>query len=143
VEDCLERFKVQVLPAGEWNPDRGKSLENFFAACCLPHVANRWRWHLRQLSPDAVELDALDESGQAGVLALATDAPADPAAVVELRDTLTQVVAPMSADDRVAFVLKEQGWSSAEVAQILHIDRNALDVRMSRARKTARTRRTG
>jgi len=51
VEDCLERFKAQVLPRGEWDPDRGVSLEDFFAACCIPHVANRWRWHLRQLPP--------------------------------------------------------------------------------------------
>jgi hypothetical protein len=46
VEDCLERFKVQVLPAGEWDPDRGATLENFFTSCCLSHVANRWPWHL-------------------------------------------------------------------------------------------------
>jgi hypothetical protein len=86
VEDCLERSKDQVLPAGDWDPNRGTSLEDFFTACCIPHVANRWRWHLHQQPLQAVELDALDERGQAGVLALVTDPPSDPADVIELRD---------------------------------------------------------
>jgi len=142
VEDCLERFKVQVLPGGGWDPDRGTTLEDFFAACCLPHVANRWRWHLHQLSPHVIELDALDEAGQAGVLALVVDPPSDPVAVVELRDLLARTLAPASPRDRMSFVLREQGWSPAEIAQMLGIDRNTLDARMSRARKAARARRT-
>lgn len=142
VEDCLERFKVQVLPGGEWDPDRGTTLEDFFAACCLPHVANRWRWHLRQLPPHAIELDALDEAGQAGVLSLVVEPPSDPVAVVELRDLLTRTLAPTSPNDRMSFVLRDQGWSPAEIAKMLGIDRNTLDTRMSRARKAARARRT-
>jgi len=143
VEDCLERFKAEVLPRGEWDPDRGVSLEDFFAACCIPHVANRWRWHLRQLPPSVVELDALDEPGQAGVLALVATAPAsDPALVVEARDLLARTLASMSPDVGVSLVLGEQGWSRAEIAQMLGIGRNALDVRMSRARKAAQARRT-
>jgi hypothetical protein len=142
VEDCLERFKVQVLPGGGWDPDRGTTLEDFFAACCLPHVANRWRWHLHQLPRHAIELDALDEAGQAGVLALVVDPPPDPVAVVELRDFLTRTLASASPHDRISFVLREQGWSPAEIAQMLGIDRNTLDARMSRARKAARARRT-
>jgi hypothetical protein len=141
VEDCLERFKIQVLPAAEWDPDQGTTLEDFFAACCLPHVANQWRWHLRQLSPRTIELDSLDEVGQSGVLALVVDPPSDPADVIELRDLLTRTLAPMSFDDRMSFVLKEQGWSPAEIAQVLGIDRNTLDARISRARKAARARR--
>jgi len=142
VEDCLERFKVQVLPCGEWDPDRGASLEDFFTVCCLPHVANRWRWHLRQLPPSAVELDALDEPGQAGVLALVADPASDPVVEVEARDLLTRTLASMSPDERVSFVLDEQGWSRAEIARMLGIGRNALDARMSRARKGAQARRT-
>jgi hypothetical protein len=139
VEDCLERFKAHVLPVGEWDPDRGTTLEDFFAACCLPHVANQWRWHLRQLLPHTIELDALDEPS---VLALVVDPPSDPADVIELRDLLTRTLAPMSFDDRMSFVLKEQGWSPAEIAQMLGIDRNTFDARISRARKAARARRT-
>jgi len=142
VEDCLERFKVQVLPAGEWDPGRGATLEDFFAVCCLPHVANRWRWHLHQLPPRAVELDALDEAGQASVLALVVDPPSDPVAMIELRELLTRTLAPASPRDRVSFVLREQGWSPAEIARMLGIDRNTLDARMSMARRAARARRT-
>lgn len=142
VEDCLERFKVQVLPRGEWDPDRGVSLEDFFTVCCLPHVANRWRWHLRQLAPSAVELDALDEPGQAGVLALVAGPASDPVVEVEARDLLTRTLVSMSPDERVSFVLDEQGWSRAEIARMLGIGRNALDARMSRVRKGAQARRT-
>lgn len=142
VEDCLERFKVQVLPRGEWDPDRGMPLEDFFAVCCLPHVANRWRWHLHQLPPSAVELDALDEPGQVGVLVLVADPASGPVGVVEARDLLTRTLASMSPADRVSFVLNEQGWSPAEIARMLGIGRNTLDARMSRARKAAQARGT-
>jgi DNA-directed RNA polymerase specialized sigma24 family protein len=142
VEECLARFQDHVLPAGEWDPDRGTSLEDFFTACCIPHLANRWRFHLRQLPAYAIELDSLDEPGQAGILAQASDPPPDPARVVELRDLLTRTAAPIAFDDRLAFVLMEQGWSPAEIAQKLDVTRNALDARISRARKAARARRT-
>jgi hypothetical protein len=142
VEDCLERFKIQVLPEGGWDPDMDTTLEDFFAACCLAHVANRWRWHHRQIPACGIELDALDESSQASVLALVVAPLADPAKVVELRDLLTRTLAPTSPDDSLSFVLREAGWSLAEIAQILGVNRNTLDARMSRARKAARGRRT-
>ena len=142
VGDCLGRFKAQVLPRGEWDPGRGVSLEDFFASCCLRDIANSWRRHLRQLPPHAVELDALDEPGQAGVLALVADPPPDPAAVVELRDLITCALAPVNPQDRMALVLRERGWSPAEIARIIGIERSALDTRMSRARKAARARST-
>jgi len=141
VEDCLTQFKDRVLPAGEWDPDLG-SLEDFFAACCIPHLANRWRLHLRQLPAYAIELDSLDEPGQAGVLTSVADPPRDPAHVVELRDLLSRAAAPINFDDRLAFVLLAQGWSPAKIAEELGITRNTLDARISRARKAARARRT-
>jgi len=142
VEQCLARFKAKVLPAGEWDPERGNSLEDFFTSCCLPDVANRWRWHLRRLLPDAIELDGLEEPGQASVLAQALNPPLDPAYLVELRDELTRVTALMSPDDKKTFMLIDQGWSPAEIATFLGISRNTLDARISRARKAARARRT-
>lgn len=142
VEECLERFKAQVLPRGEWDPSRGVPLEAFFTSCCLADIANIWRKQLRQLPLYSVELDALDQPGQAGILAVVADPPADPATVVELRDLVSQALAPLAPQDRNAFLLLEQGWSPAEIARILGIERAALDARMSRARKAARARRT-
>ena len=141
IDECLARFQEVVLPRGDWDPDRGGTLEDFFTGCCLPHVANRWRWHLRQLPPGAIELDALDEVGQAGVLVAMSDPPPGPAHVVEVRDAVARALAPMSRDDRTAFVLRSQGWSGAEIAQLLGTERNTLDARMSRARRAARARR--
>jgi len=142
VEECLERFKGEVLRRGEWDPSLGVSLEVFFASCCLADIANSWRRQLRQLPPHAVELDALDEPGQAGILALVADLPADPAILVELRDLVTQTLAPLRPQDRKTFLLLEQGWSPAEIAQILNSQRSTLDTWISRARKAARARRT-
>jgi RNA polymerase sigma factor (sigma-70 family) len=118
-------------------------LEAFFALCCLADIANSWRRQLRQLPPHAVELDALDEPGQAGILALVADPPADPAAVVELRDLVARALAPLNPQDREAIELHEDGWSLAEIAQFLGVRRGTLDTRISRARKAAtRARRT-
>ena len=74
-------------------------------------------------SPETVEAAA---HGQVGVLALAVDPPADPVAVVELRDLLTRTLAPASPRDCKSSALREQGWSPAEIAQMLGIDRNTL-----------------
>ncbi|WP_329309640.1 sigma factor-like helix-turn-helix DNA-binding protein [Streptomyces sp. NBC_01262] len=142
VEQCLERFKDRVLPAGEWDPEQGTDLEDFFTVCCLPDLANRWRWHLRQFPPSAVELDAFNELEQAGVLAQALEPPPDPADVVELRDEVSRLSAAMGPGDRTAFALADEGWTPVEIAQVLGISRSTLDTRMSRARKAARTRRT-
>lgn len=141
VEQCLARFKEKVLPAGEWDPERG-TLEDFFTSCCLPDVANQWRWHLRRLLPDGIELDGLDEAEQASVLAQTLNPPRDPAHLAELRDELTRVTAWMSSDDKKTFIMINEGWSPAEIAGLLGISRNTLDARISRARKAARARRT-
>jgi len=142
VEQCLERFKGHVLPAGEWDPAQGTELEDFFTVCCLPDLANRWRWHLRQFPPGTVELDASTEAEKAGVLAQAFDPHPDPADVVELRDRISRLTAAMGPEDRAAFALADEGWTPVEIAQVLGISRGTLDTRMSRARKAARARRT-
>lgn len=142
VEQCLERFKGRVLPAGEWDPAQGTDLEDFFTLCCLPDLANRWRWHLRQFPPSPVELDALTEAERSGVLAQALDPPPDPADVVELRDQVAGLTAAMGPEDQTAFTLAHEGWTPLEIAQVLGVSRGTLDTRMSRARKAARARRT-
>lgn len=142
VERCLARFKTNVLPAGEWDPEHGTTLEDFFTSCCLPDLANQWRWYLRRLPPDVIELDGLDQPGQARVSVHALNPPQDPAHIIELRDQLTRITASMSPDDHKTFTLIDQGWSPAEIARLLGVSRNVLDARVSRARKAARARRT-
>lgn len=138
VEDCLLRFRARVLPAGEWNPDQGTSLEDFFCACCLSDVANRWRWHLRRL-PDRSAL--LDDGGTGELVAMTLESSLDPAETVEQRDAISHALAPMETHDRTAFVLLAAGWSPAEIARTLGFSRNTFDVRVSRARRAARGRR--
>jgi DNA-directed RNA polymerase specialized sigma24 family protein len=139
VEDCLERFRTRVLPAGEWDPGKGSSLEEFFSICCLPDVANRWRWHLRHLPESSGQLD--DETN-GRIVSLAVDRAPGPAETLEARELVRQTLAPMKPADQSAFVLLAAGWSAEEIAQTFGIARNTLDARISRARKAARARRT-
>jgi hypothetical protein len=141
VEECLMRFRTYVLPAGDWDPGRGVSLEDFFCSCCLPDLANRWRWHLRHLPDGRVSLDDLDESAEPQLLAFPLRQAPDPAAVIEIRDLVAQAMKPLSRDDQATFVLLADEWSSGEIAWIHGINRNTLDVRISRARKASRLRR--
>lgn len=140
VEECLHRFRTRVLPAGEWDPAHGTSLEDFFAACCLSDVANRWRWHLRRLPEAAVSLDV---SAEDQVVILPVDPMPGPEAMVEQRELVAAALAPMDPADRVTFVMLADGWKPDEIARALGTTRGALYVRVSRARTAARQRRTG
>jgi Sigma-70, region 4 len=142
VEECILRFRISVLPTGEWDPRRGMSLEDFFCSCCLADVANRWRWHLRRLPERTFPLDKLDESTEPRLLALPLGPAPNPAEVAESRDLVAQAMRPLSQNDRATFVLLADGWSPEEIARIHGINRNTLDARISRARKASRLRRT-
>lgn len=139
VEDCLLRFQARVLPEGQWDPKRGASLEDYFCACCLPDLANRWRWHLRHLSEFVL---GLDSEGPATIVPLAIDPAPGPADVAEQTATAAEALTTMAEQDRVAFVLLTAGWRPEEIARTLGMGRNTLDARISRARKAARARRT-
>jgi hypothetical protein len=139
VEDCLDRFRTRVLPEGQWDPDQGSILEDFFAACCLLDVANRWRWHLRRLPDYSVPLEVV---GEGQILTLPVGLAPDPAETVENRDLVSVALAPMAPADQIAFTLLADGWSPEEIARSLSIERGALYARMSRARTASRARRT-
>lgn len=139
VEDCLQRFQDKVLPGGQWDPARGVSLEDFFCLCCLPDVANRWRWHLGRLPEAIVSLDAGEDHL---ILALPVEPIREPAGAVEHSELVAQTLAPMNTTDQIAFVLLAAGWTPQEIALQLGITRNTFDARISRARKAARARRT-
>lgn len=66
-------------------------------------------------------------------------APADPAAELH-RAALERALAALPDALRVVFVLKEvEGYSHAEIAQLLGIREGASEVRLHRARKSLRT----
>ena len=137
VEDCLERFQSRVLPEGQWNPERGVILEDFFAICCLKDVANRWRWYLRRLKFD----DPLETVEETQILSFRTAASSDPALVIEHRDQVRSLLTRMTPEDQFANALLADGWCNAEIAHHLGLTRDALYARTSRARKIAQTRR--
>lgn len=138
VEHCLARFRSRVLPEGQWDPEKQLSLEDFFTACCLPDLANRWRWYLRRLPEAAVSLSA--EEGH--VVPLPVDPAPDPAETLVGRDLVVAALAPMAAAEQTAFVMLAAGWSTEEIARTLGIGRDALYARISRARAVARARRS-
>jgi len=115
------------------------SLEAYFSVCCLPDVANRWRWYLRRL-PEAMV--ALDGASEGAVVALALDPGPGPAEIAEQQSLVAEALAPIAERDQAAFVMLAAGWTSGEIARVLGVARNTLDARISRARKAARARRT-
>jgi hypothetical protein len=133
VEDCLLRFRREALPAGEWDPGRGVSLEDFFTQCSLSDLANRWRWHLRDLLHHGEALDAIDDSSPPHLLKIVVDPAPDPADIIAMRDLVAQALAPLNPADQRSFVLLNEGWSREDVARFLGIERNTLDARLSRA----------
>jgi len=138
VEDCLDRFRTRVLPEGRWDPEQGTSLEDYFSACCLPDVANRWRWHLRRLPEVVIPLDG---AGEGAVVSLPVDPGPGPAEITEEKAVVAEALAPMVGRDQAAFVMLAAGWTPQEIARALGVARNTLDARISRARKAARARR--
>lgn len=139
VEGCLERFRTRVLPGGQWDPDQGTSLEDFFAVCCLPDVANRWRWYFRR---QVRAIEPLDSDGHDQIVAFPLGPNLDPAEIITTRDLVVGALSPMASADQTAFVMLAAGWSIEEIARTLGISRDALYARNSRARKAARERRT-
>lgn len=139
VEECLGRFRTRVLPEGQWDPEQGTSLEDFFCVCCLPDLANRWRWYLRRLPEVVVSLDGEVDGA---ILTLAIDPGPGPAEIANQKALVAEALAAMTEGDRVTFVMLADGWSPTEIARMLGMARNTLDARISRARKSARARRT-
>jgi hypothetical protein len=138
IEECLRRFRSRVLPEGEWNPGHGVSLEDFFTLCCLPDVANRWRFYLRQFPESSVPVDIVEE---AGILTPLFGTSSDPTIMIELKDLVAQAIAPMPDVDRKVFALLADGWSPEEISHLLKISVDATYARMSRRRRFAQSRR--
>jgi DNA-directed RNA polymerase specialized sigma24 family protein len=136
----LDRLKDDILVPGAWDPGRGTTFEGFFTICCLGGVANAYRKQLRRLRHET-SLERLLEDGDARVISITTDIDADPAAVLSVRDLIDEALGSLNDDDRYAIALEARGWTRPEIAPALHIERNTLDVRMSRARKKLRDRR--
>ena len=138
IDVCLHRFITRVLPEGQWDPDRGISLEDFFLRSCLWDLANRWRWHARRLPERSVSLN--DELNLA--ISILESTSLGPEERIGLREQVEEALADMRPEDQYAFSLMANGWSREEIANELGVTRNALDARVSRARKAAQARRT-
>jgi hypothetical protein len=130
----LGRLKEKILIPGAWDPHRGQSLEDFFTVCCLSDVVNVYRWHQRRRRREA-SLDRLVDEGDLRLAKAMNGPEPDPAIVVGWRQLLTETLESLQPDDRQALVLEANGWSRAEIAEMLDLLGNTLDARISRARR--------
>jgi hypothetical protein len=113
VTHSLESFrKTLASPKYTWRPDGGASIKTYFIGRCLmdlPDVFQKWWKHEQPLLDDLNSVDALAED----------DHPTgDPARVVEDRDRLDRHFRNDSLG-REMFVLKDQGYDAAEIAEML------------------------
>ena len=135
VEACLRRFEQKVIPSGEWDPERGISLEEFFMACCIPDFANAWKRYLRLLPDYEISLDSLLEAGTPRLQVIIEDRSADPSEIAGDRSGAIEEWHKLSDGERRVIVLEARGWSRAEIGRALSISTNAVDARISRLRK--------
>lgn len=154
VLETLERavpwFKSKGLEQGGWQPELGASLKTYFTRALLYQFANVWRKYLK--AAEEYRLRAAQESARI----VSLEAPpfdiesfgADPADVLiqreHIRDALASIKARTpEARNRIQAVLylKENGYSHAEIAEILGITRKVVEgvLRRHRARIAART----
>lgn len=134
VQEGFAMFHRRGLVTGQWLLHRGMSLKEYFVhACvlCFPNQYRRWQrsrreWrdvHLLDAWPCAEELGAITSPEDAMVSQSVVDA----------------VFRRVGEDDRAIFLLVHQGYSYVEIAETMRLTERAVEARVYRARKTART----
>jgi RNA polymerase sigma-70 factor (ECF subfamily) len=98
-------------------------------------VARHWRRAKRQ-SRDSLAGTAAQQLAER-LLSLSSSEP-DPAATVEIREQVCQLIETLDETDRKLIELRLEGQSTAEAARRLGLDADVLRVRLSRLRKKLR-----
>ena len=129
----LEKFRVDVLGAGTWNPKKGASLKTFWIGYCVlkyPDLYDRWCTQQRHWI-QGLELAEHD-----------ADRPPDlcyqdPARQHDLADVVNEALRSVGSNATAkVLVLQEAGYSHAEIAELLDTTVKAIESRIHRHRKT-------
>lgn len=114
VAKALRFFRDRVLRVDVWVEDGGASLTTFFTGCCVHLFPNEFRQH-RRTQKRWREQDASDHRG---LITAAADAE-DPATVVSAGLWAADCLARYDERTRAIVVLRMDGYSHAEIVEIL------------------------
>lgn len=125
---ALREFHDSALVRGEWRPEAGASLKTYFIGRCIlvfPNVFRRWArehrgWERIELGGD--EVQALSYGGRL-VEDLVTDR-------IELRHRL----AALDRRTAAAIALTADGYSQAEIGEVLQVTARAVEALLYRHR---------
>ena len=121
---ALEKFRVDVLGAGTWNPKKGASLKTFWIGYCVlkyPDLYDRWCTQQRHWI-QGLELAEHD-----------ADRPPDlcyqdPARQHDLADVVNEALRSVGSNATAkVLVLQEAGYSHAEIAELLDTTVKAIE----------------
>jgi DNA-directed RNA polymerase specialized sigma24 family protein len=134
LERALPWFKAKGLEQGGWNPELGASLKTYFTKALLFQFANIWRKRLRAAQEDftTLSLEALPYESESFI-----PGPADTYAQ---RDEILHGLAGIDISDdallrtQAALVLTEDGYTQAEIGEILGITHRAVEGLLRRHR---------
>ncbi|WP_186763086.1 RNA polymerase sigma factor [Lentzea tibetensis] len=128
-----ELFVNEGLLGGRWSAERGQPLNEYFVNACVlsfPNIYRRWQHSRRGWG----EVQLLGVWSQVEQVA-ATATPED---TVLARAVVSAVFQELGANAHALLILAEQGYSHAEIAEIMRLTPRAVEARIRRARKTAR-----
>jgi DNA-directed RNA polymerase specialized sigma24 family protein len=148
LERALPWFKAKGLEQGGWQPELGASLKTYFTRALLYQFANVWRKYLK--TAEEHRLKAARESAHIVSLeALSYDIESfdpGPADIFMQREEIRRALAGIEARTEKArkrtqavLFLTENGYSQAEIAEVLGTTRSAVEgvLRRHRARIAA------
>lgn len=135
VYDGFVYFRDRGLLGREWAVERGQPLNEYFVNACVFAFPNVYRrWHTRVNGWQDVRLvDTL--ASLENVVAEGT--PED--AVIE-QQAVNAAFAALSEDSRRLLFLHDQGYSHAEIGELLRLTPRAVEGRIRRARLAVRRR---
>ena len=133
---AITRFQNEVLATGRWDPRRGASLKTFFIGMCLKQFPTTYTEWLRRAVHETAERRAAAESFRLG------DAGGSwrPGAVAEPLDETLDSLIPDELTREIAR-LRCEGYSQAEISELLAITEGAVESRLHRLRFRWRSRR--
>jgi DNA-directed RNA polymerase specialized sigma24 family protein len=131
VANAVRSFHDYALVKGEWKPDRGASLKTYFVGRCILAFPNVFRyWQRERRGWDRTDLD---EEAVAAMPDAGPDLEDQLISRMELRHRL----AILDARTAAALTLVNDGYSQAEVGEILQVTSRAVEALLYRHRAAA------
>jgi DNA-directed RNA polymerase specialized sigma24 family protein len=144
VERAVPWFKARGLEQGGWQPELGASLKTYFTRALLYQFANVWRKYLKTAEEyrlRAAQESALLVSLEALPYDIGSPGP-DPADIFMQREDIRHALASIEARTQEArkrtqavLYFTENGYSQAEIAEILGTTRGAVEGLLRRHRE--------